>query len=506
MLQRKEHLVLIAALMSAMTLVICLAYGKGVIDSTVFSVLLGVLTFVCFMWWAEPLYNNPYDYFSPLAVFQSLSFIYMGVGNIIAFCDHEGMRGGGNPGADEYYNVILIAAIVGLIVFDYVYRLISSRLDERVIGYPMDRANIESYPLIFIRLNATLWYGIGFLVFAYMNSKYIKTGMVYARVEGEVDNILNLASPGLFFAAWATLSLLLFMDKKMRYKLVYWFALFSLLPILFSHASRTAALFAIGLSCVCYIIANPGRGISFKIVAIVSILFPAAYIALTGVKLALNYDVDLREYIMNRYGMHERFDAILRSPVFLSTVYLETGEALNYAREDSTIRVAGLEYPAAMQKAHSEDNVPYMFGEHNLVAAGMTVPRVIWPGKPIYDPKWFIDDHYNLWAVDDQLPTPIGSAFADGGMLGVLVGLPLLAIVLCLLQHWIWGLRDGLYIYLGSLGILAHYETHLASIPLNWLRLIVIIIAINYVVHSLLRMMYGSPRGSQHRGWAVKQL
>lgn len=479
-----------AACLAASTLLLCAVAGRNSLESVTFGLLLGVLATICFRWWTQPVYHTLYDYFSPLAIFQTLSFIYMGIGNIFAYTYHDSMRSGGNPGADDYYVFVLCISIIGLLLYEFGYRYTVNQLKESDGVYPFAAVNLPGTMGRWVRIQALAWYVIAYWVFIYMSSKYIKGSAVYEDVVDEFDNILSQTGSGLFFVAWTNVSLLLFTTRNKLFRVVYVGSLVSLLPVLFSYQSRTMAIMVTVISCICYIAATPRKELSFRIIAATLFLFPVAYIALTGVKLAIFYDKEVQDVVTPEYGLKSKFDAILRSNVFFDAVSMETDDVYEYARADLYGRLAGLEYPSAILKASFEGDVPYLHGYHNLVAASMAVPRVIWPGKPVADPKYIIDEHFNLWAIDDQLPTVIGSAFADGGIVGVVIGLPLLGVVMCLIQHLIWGLKDNLIIYLGGLGYLIHYETYLVAMPMNWLRLIAIVLIVNLCIGFIRVILY----------------
>lgn len=479
--KRQSVILLISSILGVMTLSLCLYVGKEILRSLTFSVLLGLLTMVCFRWWTNPLYNNIYDYFSPLAIISTFGFVYMGVGNIMPFLDHESMRFG-NSGADEYYIPPLFASLIGVILFDVAYRLTSAHQKEREKNHPLSRLGIENLSDFRIKVNAITWYIIGFLVFEYMSAKYVKYGMSYMGVAGEIDNILANAGPGFLYASWCALSLLMFTAKSTYSRWLYGIAALSLMPILFAFSSRNMAIIVVIISGVSYLATRPDRGISSKTVMTIAIALVTLFVLITGVKSAYYRDSSLQAVILSEHNLRGRFTATLDSKVFLNL------SAINdQINGDSSYRIAGLDFPAAIEKAHSEQDIPYMLGYHNLVAVTQTIPRIVWPGKFVDEPKSVITDHFGLESiVIDQLPTLIGSAYADGGLWGVLIGMPLLAIILCLMQSWIWGFKEGFILYMASMSYLACYETYLLSNPLMALRFAVIMIAINFIIRSLL--------------------
>lgn len=489
MSKRQVTLILISIVLAMIVFLWCVIGWKSTAQGAVFSVLLGLMTMVCFNWWARPVYHNIYDYFSPLAVIQSLSFIYMGAGNILAFIYHDTMATRyGNPGADNYYNIVLFSSVAGLMLFDFAYRITSGLLRERQKSHPLNQLGLETLSAFRNKVIAVTWYIISFVVFAYMSSKYVKFGSAFRNVSGELDNILSQAGPGFFYAAWGALSILLITSRSIRARILYSMAMVSLLPVLFSYFSRTMALFAVVISCIGYLSVYPGRKISFKLKVTGVFLLITAFLALTGVKTAFYGDSMVQEAMTGQRGLAQRFVAVLSSDEFFNFSAIQ-----DYAGKDAVYRLAALEYPAAIEKAHTEKGIPYMLGHHNLVALGKAVPRVLWPGKPVEDPEGVVNNHFQLFNLNDQMATIIGSAYADGGIPGVLLGLPLLAVVLCIIQHWIWRFKEGLIMYLGGFGHIVHYEYYLFSYPVMWLRFLVIMVAVNFAVRLMLQMVGSVP-------------
>lgn len=496
--KRQLFVHLISSLLGIMALFTLLYGGKEVLESLVFSILLGLLTVACFRWWTRPAYNNLYDYFSPLAILSTLSFVYMGIGNIMPFIDHELMRYS-NPDADKYYILPLLASLFGVILFDVSYRLTSVHMKERERSHPLNQLSIENLSGFRIKVNAVTWYVVGMLVFEYMSAKYVKFGISYMNVTAEIDNILNHAALGFFYASWCALSLLLFTTKSMSSRLIYGTAISSLFPVLFSYSSRSVAIIAAVISGICFLVTRPNREISLKSAIAIAAAVVTFFVILTGVKTAYYKDDSLQEAMISEHNLRGRFVTTLGADGFLST-----REISDYIRNDSSYRIAGLEFPAAIERAHNKHGIAYMFGYHNLIAVSQTIPRIIWPGKLVDDPESVVVDHFGLGGVmGDQMSTLIGSAYADGGLLGVLIGMPLIAIVLCLMQGWVWSLEGGFIIYLANMNYLANFETFLLSNPLMSLRFILIMVVVNFAVRSMLELAPGVSK--TRKGGSLKQ-
>jgi hypothetical protein len=79
------------------------------------------------------------------------------------------------------------------------------------------------------------------------------------------------------------------------------------------------------------------------------------------------------------------------------------------------------------------DTLPYRFGRDFLVVLLTPIPRAIWPSKPVYS----LGAEYGtqLNTITSVTPFPIGEAYWNGGLIGVVLGMALWAGFLAALMH-----------------------------------------------------------------------
>ena len=127
---------------------------------------------------------------------------------------------------------------------------------------------------------------------------------------------------------------------------------------------------------------------------------------------------------------------------------------------------------------------PFLWGSHNLPAAATVIPRVIWPNKPTPNIEGMINRHFEL-AYFDQLGSLLGSAYADGGALGVLIGFGLLGLLFPPAVGFIWRRKTGMIAYLGAMLPLLAYENFILKYIFEWLRWVLILLVVNSVLYWL---------------------
>jgi hypothetical protein len=162
-------------------------------------------------------------------------------------------------------------------------------------------------------------------------------------------------------------------------------------------------------------------------------------------------------------------------------------------------RLAGLEFASAIEGAHEDFGIPWMYGYHNYLVLVRSAPRVLYPGKPTIDPEVAINRHFGQADVD-QLTTPLSSGYADFGGLGTVVGFILLGVSLCLLQHAVWKLPESAIVYLGSITLLMNFEQYVFQYPLEWIRTLSIVYVLAMAVNlmsGLLSLLLGIGRSSR---------
>ncbi len=380
-----------------------------------------------------------------------------------------------NLGADEYYIPVLLLGLAGLLVFDQAYRWTARRISlDRVL-----KAAIENFssPALQDRLpRITLfWYLICLGIFGYMTRSFVMYSFNFAGVQGAIENIFLQGGPWLLGTAWIMLSLLLARPGgRFSSKLIL--SLFVLLlPVMLAYENRRIIIYCLVVSfSVQYL--YPRRRLTLKTVVWGIALILGAFILMTSVKHLVRTDPSLRRHITEEKNIFRRARLIISSPGFFD---LEPVDAV--LRRSMVVRFNGLDWPAAIMEAHYRSGVSFLGGRHNLEAAAVVVPKVLWPGKPPIGIATMVNRNFEL-AWFDQLVTVLGSSYADGGVAGVLIGFALLGATFALALRLIFSRRDGLIVYLASLLPLMFFESYLMKYILLWFRWVLIIMFFNSTI------------------------
>lgn len=473
-----------------------LAFGVGVASfaflfincglalSLQFSCCLGLLIWVCFRWWTNPVHPGKYGYISPHTIISIHSVIYFGIGNlpVLAFPD---LLARTNYGARDYYLPIIVMVIVGLVVFDFIYRKmvvwlkVNESLQECVKYYSSQ--NIQRViPLISIA-----WYMLCAGIFAYMSATYIMLPFNFVGVEGGVDNIFMQVGYSLLGTTWAMLNLSLFREGKKYSKLFYLILILSLLPIMFGYQNRRIVVYCLIVSVGIYSIYK--QKISwFRISLVGSLLVLFSFIIMSSIKTIRS--PSLKRYLTEEKDLFRRAELIVSSPGFLQLDPIK-----RIFQENITTRAYGLDYAASMMDANVNSGIPFMGGRHNLASAAQHIPRVFWSGKSTLGPEGLMTRHFEL-NYFDQLLTILASSYADGGFIGVILGFGLLGLLFPVATKLLFIRKDGIIIYIGGLVLLLSFENTLIGYLLLWIRWILIIMVINSILRSIYSLIQGRYR------------
>jgi len=479
--RRQAILLLCALLLGGATAALLLSSEAPLGRSLIFSALQATAVLVCFRWWSTPVYDTFYNCISPLALFESLSFVYIGPGNIFAFLHHNSMYNH-NVGADEYYIYVMFPIIIGLLFFDMTYRMTSAALREEPArhpvnsptGYRFNRAVMIQAAGLFILCNAVLFY---------VSSKYVLYLNVQVRTSSEFDNILGLSSRAFLVLAVGCWVILIRGTRNIVGRLAVGGLILPILPYLAVYVSRILGVTVVIAAFVAYGFSRR-RGASLWMAAAAVGAVICAYLVLTAVKVSFNYDYGVYVSTSSERSARQRASAMLASGVMG-----DWGKIEKTVLTDIGYRVAALDFPAAIERAYSERGVPFMHGYQSWVALQMSIPRLFWPSKHVEDPEDVIVRHFGLPAFD-QLSTPFAAGYADGGWAGVWVGLVALGVGSCIAQRVIWRSRSGVFIYLGGLADLCYVESYVVTYLLFWVR-VCLLVAVACAAIRLLSGMQG---------------
>ena len=450
--------------------------SRGLSFSLQYSIVLVVLTMLCLRWLTRPVHPGVMGYLSPHTIILAQSLIYFGLGPLprLAF---PGVRiiGSFNLGADEFYLPALLLCAAGLLVFDLVYRWMSRsislngvlRAAEENFSSPRTRGSL---PLL-----AFFWYFLCLGIFLYMTRRYVMVTFDFVGVEGARDNIFLQSGFWLVGTAWVMLSLLLFEPGSAVSPKLILLLLVLLLPVMVAYQVRRQVAYCLGLTLAAYYV-YPHRVFSRKALVWGTFLIFAGFIMFTSVKYATRTDPALRRQVAEERNVFLRTWRIASSPGFFDLKPVDT-----HLRQSLVVRLNGLDWAAAMMEARSRFGASFLRGRHNLEAFALYIPRVLWPNKPPGHIETTVNWHYELGKFD-QLATILGSAYADGGPVGVLAGYGFLGLFFPLAIWLIFKREDGLIVYLGALLPLLSYETYLMAYVALWFRWALIVMILNSAV------------------------
>lgn len=458
---------------------------RGPVLSLQYSVGMAILTVLCFRWWSNPVHSGILAYLSPHTIILVHSFFYFGPGSLprMAFPRAE-MIGLHNIGADEYYLPTLFLAISGLLVFDLVYRKTSLKLQaEARVREGIDHFNSPEMQS-FLPVISVFWYCVCLGVFVYMTRSYVLHSYVFKGVQGAIDNIFFQSGYWLVGTAWIMMSVLLFKPGSVLAKISIGGLLGFLLPIIFAYQNRRLIVYCLAVTALMYLVYSkkPPR---LKVVCWSALLALVAFFLMTSVKYTATTDPFLRRYVKEDRNLFRRTRKII-----FSSQFLDTGPVKGMLVTGIFNRLNGLDWAAAIMGGRVNLGVPFLWGKHNLPAAAIIIPRVIWPGKPIPDIEGVVNRHFEL-AYFDQLATILGSAYADGGVFGVILSFAFLGGVFPLAVWFVFQRKDGMIVYLGSLLPLLSFETYVLRYPFEWFRWVLILMVMNSAVMSIRSVVGG---------------
>jgi hypothetical protein len=432
--RRNTWLALIAAAYALVIACVCFPF-KSHIDAFSFGLLQGLLLHYCFRWFKHPVYGGAFNYVSPLAIFNSLSFLYYGIGNIPEYLFPD-LIYSHNQGAERFYIPVLAVAVASSFGVDLLYRYISRILNESKDHYPSS-ATLKEFEAAPGAAGVMSVFGvIAMALMLYCASNYEFTGVVdQIAAKNEIDNILLMSYRGLSGVAAVAFAYLYF-RKPTAGKAVLCLVLLGMLAPLVLILGSRSALCSIVLCLYLVVMLFQGT-IKRAQLILMFIVLAAVWVAGRAVK-------DSRNLMSEQNTV---------SAASLSSRIAESSSL------DLGYRMAGLDFTAALWEEQVENGQPPMLGKEALYSVLVAVPHILWPSKEVTDPKQLVYDAYSLYAVKDQIMTPLPSAFADGSWLGAPFLMAAFGGILCALQHFILRAQYGMLIYLSSLSCLFTLET-----------------------------------------------
>ncbi len=477
-LPARLKLVLLGSSLMGLVSFVTLQLNQDTLTAFQFSISLLILGVLCFRWWTSPVHPGIFNYFSPYTAILVNFFIYFGPGNLPPLAAPEQVLI--TYGSQEYYPPMLIMAMVGLVVFDISYRFmvrlfkINDTLESCGAAFKLPRQQILIPPM------AITWYLTCMGIILYMSRNYMMSTLHFVGAESSIDTSFAQAGPALLGVAWGVLSLLLFRPGPRWWSWLTVGMLVSLIPIFLAYQQRRLFFFCFLASLAALALSNRETLNVRKIVATGLVALTVFFLMSMAKATVTRADPGVGRFTQEEKNIFSRAGRIITSPSFFSLQPLET-LLTNNARE----RMAGLDWPAAIMDARLNRDVPFLQGYTNLVSMGMTVPRLIWPNKPSIGIGAVIYTHFGLAAID-PLGTPLSSAYADGGIIGIIFFFFLIALLFSVFLKVITLRQDGMIIYIGVIPLLLRFEDTAMRYPIRWIRWILIMSA----VHSLIGYIY----------------
>jgi hypothetical protein len=441
-----------------------------------FSLGIAILTAICFRWWTNPVHPGILGYISPHTVIMVSSFVYLGLGSMpMLASSYRVPYLNYNLGSEEFYLPMLFVALAGLIAFDLVYRKLSqmAALNE---SYDLCLRRFYSPEIQgFLPVSVVFWYSVCMAVFLYMTRTYLMRTYWFVGVEGEMDNIFLQGGDSLLGTVWILMSLYLFRPGKKSVKILNLLLLTTLIPIVFGYQNRRIIVYSLLMTVVSYFFFKE-KFVRLKVIVWSVILVLGAFVIMSSVKYASITDASLKRYIQEDRNIFSRAVKTVQSPEFLNFNIL--GRML---MESFSNRLNGLDWAASMMGAHVNSGIPFMMGEHNLLCASRIIPRAFWANKPTTPIETTVVQHFEL-AYFDNLGSMLGSAYADGGIAGVILGFGFLGFFFPLALKLIFMRRDGIIIYMGAMVPLLSFENYLFRYPFYWLRWVLVLMVVNSVI------------------------
>ena len=464
---------------AAVLSIICLVILNPFRDSMLviqFSICMFLLTIVCFRWWTSPVHPGIFCFLSPHTIILFHGFIYYGIGNIFIFAYPDQYVI--NYGAKEFYLPVMFIFTAALWIFDFTYRIMIKWLS--VNDYLQSAYNkffSDKIQSVFSSYALT-WYLICTAVFIYMTRTYFMHSFTFVGADEEGANILAKSSPYLLSISWIIISMLIIRQKKLGGKLLLGLLLLLLLPQFFSFQSRRMLVYCSLISALTYGLFSR-KGLHFKSVIIIGVIVVGLFMLLWMVKV-----IGVTDRSVQRYRQEEKSIFIRTSSLIGSEQLTRISNAQNLLLQNLKKRVTGLDFPAAIMNAHLNYGITFMYGRHNLLVTTKTIPRLFWPGKPKQGTQGEIIQHFEL-AQFDQTVSIFSSLYADGGIIGVIIGAGILSVFLAWVERLVFSRGDGIIVYILALPILAQFETYFAKYCILWLRWIIIIMIVNSVIYHI---------------------
>jgi len=458
---------------------ICLVILNPFQDSMLviqFSICMLLLSMVCFRWWTSPVHPGIFSVLSPHTMILVHGFIYYGIGNMFMYANPD--QNAINYGAREFYLPVMVIFTGGLWIFDFTYRFMIKWLSvnehiqsayKNFFSYKIQRV-FSSYALT--------WYVICTAVFFYMTRTYFMHSFTFVGADEEGANILAKSSHYLLSISWIMISMLIIRQKTLSGKLIFIVLLLLLLPQFFAFQSRRILVYCSLISALTYGVFFEGR-FKLKSVIITCVIVVGLFMLIWLVKVASVSDRSVQRYRQEEKSIIVRTRSILGSEQL--THFSDAGGLLI---QNLQKRATGLDFPAAIMNAHLNYSIPFMYGNHNLLVSVKTIPRIIWPGKPTRGTQGEIIQNFEL-AQRDQIVTIFSSLYADGGIVGIIIGVGILSIFLAWVERLIFCRNDGIIVFILAFPILAQFETYFAKYCILWLRWTIIIMVVNSVIYYI---------------------
>lgn len=501
-LRLDRTLVVLAAALAYGLCVLWLALGAGhdLNGIITFSTLQALLLIGCFQWWFFPMEGRYHDYLCPLTLISLWTFVFFGPGSVPAYVDRPIQLGLGNPGAVEYFPMVLAPVVAGIFLWDWSYRFVHDHAVPCSSSQPSRRVTFGPD----IKILLLFWVVTSVVGYVYLASRYSQSGVGFVgagigstrtQLDNPLDTALNQILWYVVFFAWTISVFVVLTARQKSWKTIGVLGAAVTGLLILSTLSRRRILIA-GLTFLgLYLYQRRPSGKQLRTFTLkVGSVVLLVGLLVTGLKVVRGLGGEAGDNQGSSFGSiaSSSRQIELEAPAFRDAAVVMIRYSVGY-------RLAGLDLLAGTYESRSESGTPLMEGHQNLLAASKALPQFLWPeGQPEDQPKELARKHFSLPDLD-HLNTFVSAAYMDFGGLGVSVGFVLFAVLMALVEGLIWHQRLGVILYFGTLSFPADYETYMLLQPLLWLRFLLLVGILSFVVLATRRIFVARESNIKNR-------
>lgn len=388
-----------------------------------FSSLLSLQTMICLRWFYNPIHNGPFNNVSPLAIIELQLLIYAGLGNIFAIAGFTDPRVPQIASSTRSYLWPMFSFTIGALALDAGYRM-SWRIRPIHRQIHSLHSVMPRYRLaVLTHILAVAGLGIAY----YLSAKYPQGHNRYFFIANEFDNVLAQLKTPLLFAGLGAVSLSFWLAKSRISKAIYIGYMLAVCTVFIVSQNRLLLIQGAVLFYAGMVLVKPKQSIKAGKSAVFAVASIVLLFAVGSIGRALFYtDRNIAKSGTQTLSLVDKVKLYLTSEG--GTTF--SGNLAEWGVSNVTYRLNQLDWPAALQEAINHNRASFMYGEATVVGASYVIPRVLWPEKTIaVDTKAYVDWHYHFKAWDHNAFI-LSFMYADGGLIGVVLGCVILGMLL----------------------------------------------------------------------------